>query len=103
MKAFFTLGVGTDGIHPDTELVGLRTGTFSTTIQPGSFQAGRHGRFRFKGVINGVALKIVTQPLEDGRFGFTARGDHANLKGTVNPVRVSLAIGDDSGDTARDL
>lgn len=99
MRAFFKLGAGSNGNHADIEPVGIQIGTFSTTLPSGSFLADKHGRFRFKGVIDGVALEAVIRPLENGHFEFTVRGDHANLMGTVNPVKVNLAIEDDSGNT----
>jgi hypothetical protein len=97
MRAFFTLGTGSDGIFPDREVVGLQIGTLAITIPAGAFKAQDDGQFTFQGSIDGVALNAVIQSAGAERFEFQVRGSHANLMGTANPVRVNLAIGDDSG------
>jgi hypothetical protein len=51
----------------------------------------------FVGTVNGVSMsaKITPQGGNDYTFQFTCTG--ANLNGTVNPVTVTLTIGDDAG------
>jgi hypothetical protein len=48
-------------------------------------------------VINGVPLHVVTEPTGTKRYAFDAAAQNANLTGTVNPVPVTLTIGDDGG------
>lgn len=99
VKADFTLGAGSNGIDPLTEDVSLQVGTFSTTIPAGSFKVDKKGRFKFEGVIGGVSLQAKITPLGANSFEFKAEGTGTDLTGTVNPVTVQLAIGDDGGST----
>lgn len=99
VKATFTLGAGSGGIDPLTEEVSFQVGTFSTSIPAGAFKQDKKGRFKVEGVIDGVALEVVIQPLRGGSFEFKAEGEGADLTGTANPVAVALTIGDDSGST----
>ena len=104
VEGTFTLGAGSNGINPLTEIVSLQLSgggaTFSTTIPAGSFTQDEEGRFKFQGVISGVALEVVIRPLGGGSFEFEAEGEGADLTGTVNPVTVKLTIGNDGGSTA---
>jgi hypothetical protein len=97
LKAAFTLGAASNGIDPLHEDVRLHVGTFSTTIPAGSFRSDEKGRFKFQGVIKGVKLEVVIRSLGGRRFELEAEGERADLTGTVNPVTVSLTIGDDRG------
>jgi hypothetical protein len=99
-KATFTLGVGSDGIDPQHEQVGLQVGTFFAVIPAGSFQLSRNGSLKFEGVISGVSLKVKITPLGGGSFDFKAEGASANLSRTTLPVAVGLTIGNDHGRTA---
>ena len=110
VKATFTLGAASDDINPLTEDVTLKIGTFSITIPAGSFRFhpaksgkghghGARARWTFEGVIDGVSLEVRITDLGGGMFEFKAEGENANLTGTVNPVQVTLTIGDDSGTT----
>ena len=78
----------------------LQVGTFSATIPAGFFHQDKKGRFKFEGIINGVALEAVIAPLGGGTFAFKAEGRGADLTGTVNPVTIGLTIGDDDGATS---
>src|SRR5437867_427113 len=95
VEAFFTLGAGA-GIAPLTEDLTLKVGPYSTTIPAGSFKQ-KKGRFKFRGVIDGVRLTAKIQPRARGGFKFEAEGKCAELTGTVNPVTVELTIGEDVG------
>jgi len=95
----FTLGTGSNGIHPLTEGVVLQLGTFSVTIPSGSFKSARGGSYKFEGTIDGLAVEIYIAPVGTNRYTFTAEGSGASLTGTVNPVSVALTIGDDNGTT----
>src|SRR3989449_1845312 len=98
VKGTFTLGAGSDGIHPDTEVVTLEVGTFSATIPAGSFRRHGHGTFKFEGLAGGARLEVKIQARGGKRFEFKAEGKGAQV-GTANPVTVRLAIGDDAGST----
>ena len=100
MKALFTLGADSNGINPLTDSVTLQIGTFSTILPAGSFTKVTKRRFKFEGVINGVAFEAVIQSLGHGRFLFKTEGQGAELTGTVNPVPVTLTIGNDTGSTS---
>ena len=98
LKATFTLGAGSNGIHPDTEVVTLEVGTFSATIPAGSFRRHGHGTFKFEGLAGGARLEVRIQARGGNRFEFKAEGKGAQV-GTANPVTVRLAVGDDAGST----
>ncbi len=106
VKATFTLHAESDGINPLTEDVSFQVGSFSTTIRAGSFKEEKKGRskrhrkerFKFEGVIDGVELEAVIQPLGRGRYEFKVELEGAALPRMGNPVPVSLAIGNDGGD-----
>src|SRR2546428_559773 len=98
VKGTFTLGAGSDGIHPDTEVVTLEVGTFSATIPAGSFRRHGHGTFKFEGLAGGARLEVKIQARGGKRFEFKAEGKGAQV-GTANPVTVLLAVGDDAGST----
>ena len=98
VKGTFTLGAGSDGIHPDTEVVTLEVGTFSATIPAGSFRRHGHGTFKFEGVAGGARLEVKIQARGGNRFEFKAEGKGAQV-GTAKSVTVRLAIGDDAGST----
>src|SRR6266849_6545522 len=97
LNSDFTLGAGNNGVSPLTEAVALRVGNFSTTIPAGSFELKSNGSFMFVGTINGVSMsaKITPQGSNNYTFQFVCTG--ANLTGIVNPVSVTLTIGDDTG------
>ncbi len=100
LKGSFNLGAGSDGIDILHEDVVLQIGTYSTLIQAGFFEfkdRGRHGKYKFRGVIDGVNLKVVIKPQGDESYKLEARGKGADLSGTENPVLVTLAVGEDKG------
>jgi YVTN family beta-propeller protein len=96
----FTLGSTSDGIDPVAEAVTLQIGTFTTTIPPGSFTKSPSGTYTFIGTINGVSLEAFIWPTGSKRFALEAAALNANLTGTLNPVQVTLQIGEDSGTTS---
>jgi len=101
VKGTFTLGAGSDGIHPDTEVATLKVGTFSATIPAGSFRRDGHGTFKFEGDVGVARLKVKIQARGGNRFEFKAEGKGADLTGTTSPVVVTLTIGNDGGNTIR--
>ena len=103
VEGSFTLGSASDGIDPRSEDVTLEVGTFTTTIPVGSFElnnSGEFGEFEFEGVIGGVTLEFEIRINEDNSFEFEVEGEDAHLTGTVNPVKVTLTIGDYTGTTS---
>jgi YVTN family beta-propeller protein len=96
-STFVLSGTASDGIHPDTEAVKLQVGPFIATIPVGSFRRRENRSYTFEGVIDGVRLEVKIEPRGGFRYAFHAEAKGANLKGTTNPVQVSLGIGDDAG------
>jgi len=97
----FTLGAVNDGISPPTEVVQLRFGNFSTTIQPGSFQPKNGGFVYVRSSVYGVPTFTMTiQPLGANNYSFGVAAQSATPVGTANPVvTVQVTIGDDGGTT----
>ncbi len=97
VAAAFTLGAGSDGIDPVDEDVSLQVGGFSVTVPAGSFVSEAAGRFRFEGVLQGIHLEILIRSLGQGRFTLTAEMRHIDLSAIVDPVPLTLTVGDDRG------
>lgn len=98
LKSKFTLGTGSSGINPVTDNVSLQVGTFSTTIPSGSFKYDDK-QYKFEGVINGVHIETSIKSLGSNTFELKAEAEHANMKGTTNPVSVQVTIGNNSDTT----
>lgn len=101
IKAYFSLGTGSDGIAPLTEDATLQIGSFSVTIPAGSFKlksskSSNPEEYKFEGTINGIKLEVKIKPAGNG-FEFKAEGKGANLAGIAVPETVKLTIGNDSG------
>jgi probable HAF family extracellular repeat protein len=95
----FTLGATSNGTNPRAEPVTLQIGSFTITIPPGSFlMSGRQGYYTFVGVINGVNLNLLISLTGSNNCIFGAIAKNVQLP-IVNPVAVTLTIGDDSGTT----
>jgi hypothetical protein len=114
LKANFKLGDGSQGINFLTDDVALQIGAFSTVIPAGSFhlrpsdrddqeeQAEQaEAKYSFDGAINGVTLRVEVRTAPGRRFHFEAMGQGADLKGTTNPVSVSLSVGLNGGSAKR--
>ncbi|MEW6210696.1 MAG: hypothetical protein AB1631_20190 [Acidobacteriota bacterium] len=100
LRETFILAPASNGIDPLTEDVTLQLGSFSITIPSGSFAKARNGRWDFAGEIGDLPfLDVQIRPLSGGGFDLRAKGAGANLDGTVNPLLVKLAIGNDYGST----
>ena len=97
VEGAFTLGGVSDGIDLLIEDVTLTVGTFSTTIPAGSLELDDDESFEFEGTIDGVELEVEITGVGDATFEFEVEAEGANLNGTVNPVEVTLSIGDDIG------
>jgi hypothetical protein len=74
VKSTFTWGNGSNGIAPLTEPITMRVEIFTTTILAGAFTRDKKGWFTFAGVIDGVTLEAVIQPLGGTSFAFKAEG-----------------------------
>jgi hypothetical protein len=98
VQATFPRGTGDKEMALRTQTVHFQLGTFAVTLPPGSLTRDQPGRFKFDGVLDGVALEVVIRPL-GGSFEFQVNGKGADLSGTVNPVPVHCIIGEDSGST----
>lgn len=96
VKGRFTLGDASNGIDPTSEEVIFKIGTFSASMPPGSFERDDHS-FEFEGIIDGVELEMKIKPRRNGAFTLKVEGDDVDLTGTINPVEVTLTIGDDGG------
>jgi hypothetical protein len=56
--------------------------------------------YAFEGVIDGVPLDVLIKfGSTAGSYTLLAEGRGANLKGTTNPVTVTLSIGNNTGTT----
>jgi YVTN family beta-propeller protein len=98
LNARFALGTSAS-INPPTQPVSLTIGPYSVTIPPGSFARHKPG-YAFEGVINGVFLQVLIKFGSTlGTYTFQAEGRGANLKRAVNPVPVTLKIGNNAGMT----
>ena len=101
LKSSFTLGSTSKGIDPLAQPVTFQIGTLALTIPPGSFTgtvtSSAFGPFTFTGTINGVSLHAAIAPTGTKRFSFQAGEQNASLTGTVNPVPVTLTIGNNNG------
>jgi hypothetical protein len=98
VKGAFTLGAGSNGIHPLTEDVTLQVGAFAATISKGSFRRHGHGTFKFEGDAGGARLEVEIRSRGGNRFEVKVEGKDAQV-GPANPVTVRLAVGDDAGST----
>jgi YVTN family beta-propeller protein len=98
LQSSFALASDSGSIIPVTLAVTLRVGTFTTIIPPDSFKAvPRSGvtDYLFRGMIEGVDLKVLIEAKETSHYALRAEARGANLTGTRNPVPVTLGIGDD--------
>jgi Beta-propeller repeat len=99
LNSAFKLGATSNGINPVTEDVILQIGPYSVTIPSGSFTKNKKRAYVFEGTINGVSLRVRVNPRGRSKYTFQAEGSGANLNGIVNPVTVTLTIGNDTGTT----
>lgn len=96
----FALGAGSDGIAPQTEAVTVGFGAREFTIPAGAFKPGPFGSFLFQGVVDGMSMDAAIYRERDGTYTCGVSATRADLTGTVNPVPVRLAIGNDGGGTS---
>lgn len=99
MWSTFVLGDNSDGIDPPSDSVNLRVGAFSISIPAGSFRKNKNKQFKFKKIINGVALRLTIVPFDKKSFEFQVGVKHANLARTADPIKMQFIIGNDGGST----
>jgi hypothetical protein len=99
IKGSFTLGSGSNGINPLTEVVTLNVGSYSVAIPSGLFKLTRKGKYVYQGTIAGVELELQIAPTSANSYTFKAEGSGANLTVVTNPITVGLTIWDDAGTT----
>ena len=89
------LGAANDGIAPPTEAVTLAIGDLVTQLPAGSFHVDELGRFMYES----ERLAVVLTPAGSDTFAYAVKLRNADLTSTSNPVRITIAIGDDRGTT----
>ncbi|TLD41041.1 MAG: Cell surface protein [Candidatus Jettenia ecosi] len=100
MWSTFVLGDASDGIDLLSDDIYLQVGTLSISIPSGSFKNNKNKHFKFKKIINGVALQLTIVPSFNKKsFEFKAEVKHANLTGTADPINMQFTIGNDGGST----
>jgi hypothetical protein len=106
LNAGFALGAG-GRINPATQPVTLVIGSYAVTIPAGSFVKSGES-YEFGGVINGVRLAVLIRPNDDdknhdrctqAKYTVMAKGSGSILRGTTNPVTVTISIDDNTGTT----
>lgn len=92
-----TLDPSSDGIHPVSQSVFFRVGTFLARFPAGSFKLKATGSFVATRIINGVIISVTITPLGSNQF-------RAVLTGDINPkaVKLTLIIGNDGGNVLPD-
>jgi YVTN family beta-propeller protein len=95
-STFMVSNASGGAIHPDTEPVRLQVGSFITTIPAGTFRH-RERSYTYEGVIDGVRLEARFELMGGFAYAFRAEAEGVDLKGTTNPLQVSLGIGKDAG------
>ena len=81
-------------IHPDLEPVNLQVGPFISYVPAGSFVPSGNNTFSFKG----GPLKVTIELKVGLQYAFVhAEAAGVDLRGTANPVQVSMSIGPNAG------
>lgn len=99
LKATFTLGSASSGVHPLTDPVSFHLAGYAVTIPPGSFKRSREGNYAFDGTIAGVPLRVRLAPQAAGGFGLQVQAQNIGLTQAINPVRFLLIVGQNAGAT----
>jgi hypothetical protein len=104
LNSKFTLGMGSNGINPLTEMVKLQVGPYEATIPAGSFHQLKNGKkkgsYVFSGVISGASVSIQIVPLGENSYQFKATASPVNFSAVTNPVVITLTIGQNTGTTS---
>jgi peptidyl-Asp metalloendopeptidase len=99
VKGIFTLDPGSDGIDPVNESFDFTVGTFSETINPGSFVRKKKGWIYKAPKANPFSgiKKVVLK--DNGKFVIVAKGVELSGIDFSNPVLVSTQINNDQADS----
>jgi DNA-binding beta-propeller fold protein YncE len=95
----FTLGTASNGINLVAHQLNFQIGAFSFSIPSGSFRASQGG-FHFAGKVADYDVRAQITPEARGGYGFALRVKGVNLAGSVLPLTMALAIGDNAGTVA---
>lgn len=104
LLATFSLGQESSGIDPLDEQVTLTIGSQTLIIPPGSFKRRGRGLFRFHGVVQNAKVDVsilASRVVRQFLFEMSAKG--LDTSAFVNPVPVTLVIGDDGGSTTANV
>lgn len=99
VRGTFTLGQGSTGINPITQAVTISVGPYTMDIPAGWFQMDRQGGYVYSGSINRVSVTVNIDPLGGSTYAIGVQGTHTGGTGNVSPVKVTVTIGNDTGET----
>ena len=98
LTAAFRLGDASNGLDlVRPERLTLHVGPLVFDLPEGALRKDRFGGFYFKGIVGGGTLRLTLVTPAPGIWFLRARTVGADVSGIVNPVAVSVAIGDDGG------
>ena len=100
LEGIFELGPHSNGIDIANERIIIKFGDFTQALPAGSFVPEEDGGYRLDGVPGGI---VHAQIKDDGLFSVTATRLELSKVSLVEPVTVSLSIGDDVGKTTIQL
>ena len=100
LAGVFELGPHSNGIDVANERTTIVLGDFTQVIPAGSFVSEEDGAYRLDGVPGGIVRARIS---DDGQFSVTATRLDLLQVSRSDPVPISLAIGDDVGNTTVQL
>ena len=102
INSTFTLGSGTTGLQPASEVTTLQIANYTLTLPAGSFHPLFSGSntYVYQGTVNGANVVLTLIPLGYNSFLLTASGAPVTFSGIRNPVPITLTFGNDSGSTS---
>jgi pimeloyl-ACP methyl ester carboxylesterase len=97
----FQLGSGNDGINPAVDsfhfLVTSGNIRLPIDLPLSTFRRLPGGALVFSGPINSLPTEIAIKPLSTGKYVLVLAVSRTSLAGFINPVSLSLTIGNDTG------
>jgi hypothetical protein len=99
LQGTVALGTGGAPFNPTTDAIALQFGPFSASLPPGSLQVTGPGAFTYTGTVSGSPFTLHLTQVANGVYRLRAAASHVNLRGTTNPVTVTLTIGSNTGST----
>ena len=98
LDAVFRLGHDSDSIDLDEDAFTLNVGSYTLTLDPGSFTRSHSGRqFRFSGEVDGRTVRVRLTSLGADSYTLRVLVYDLDVSGFGHQVPVTLTIGDDSG------